>query len=52
MLTDFQNSFNDRLTGKFATNLSLNIPPHRNMSLHYLVKYECQKTSANLKYAL
>ena len=28
MLTDFQNSFNDKLTGKFATNLSLNIPPH------------------------
>ena len=23
-----------------------------NMSLHYLVKYECQKTGSNLKYAL
>jgi len=22
------------------------------MSLHYLVKYECQKTGSNLKYAL
>ena len=27
MLTDFQNSFIDRLCGKFATNSSLNIPP-------------------------
>ena len=28
MLTDFQNSFSGRLTGKFATNSYLNIPPH------------------------
>ena len=28
MLTDFQNSFTGRLTGKFATNSYLNIPPH------------------------
>ena len=28
MLTDFQNSFTDRLSGKFATNACLNIPPH------------------------
>ena len=28
MLTDFQNSFTGRLTGKFATNPYLNIPPH------------------------
>ena len=28
MLTDFQNSFTDRLSIKFATNLYLNIPPH------------------------
>ena len=28
MLTDFQNSFSDRLTGKFAINSYLNIPPH------------------------
>ena len=27
MLTDFQNSFTGRLTGKFATNSYLNIPP-------------------------
>jgi len=30
MLTIFQNSFTGRLTGKFATNLYLNIPPHLN----------------------
>ena len=28
MLTDFQNSFTDRLTGKFATSSYLNIPSH------------------------
>ena len=28
MVTDFQNSFTGRLTGKFATNSYLNIPPH------------------------
>ena len=28
MLTDFQNSFTGRITGKFATKLSLTIPPH------------------------
>ena len=28
MLTDFQNSFTDRLTSKIATNSYLNIPPH------------------------
>ena len=28
MLTDFQNFVTDRLTGKFATNSYLNIPPH------------------------
>ena len=28
MLTDFQNSFTGRLTGKYATNSYLNIPPH------------------------
>jgi len=28
MLTDFQNFFAGRLTGKFATNSYLNIPPH------------------------
>ena len=29
-LTDFQNSFADRLGGKFATDSYLNIPPHLN----------------------
>ena len=28
MLTDFQKFFTGRLTGKFATNSYLNIPPH------------------------
>jgi len=28
MLTDFQNFSTGRLTGKFATNSYLNIPPH------------------------
>ena len=28
MLTDFLNSLTGRLTGKFATNSYLNIPPH------------------------
>ena len=50
MLTDFQNSFTGRLTGKFATN-NIEIFHHTlNISLHYLVKYECQKTGSNLKY--
>ena len=30
MLTDFQNSFTVGLSGKFATNLYLNILPHLN----------------------
>ena len=28
MLTDFLNSFDGKLSGKFATNMYLNIPPH------------------------
>ena len=51
----FSNFFASRLSGKFATKLCLNIPPHLkywNMLLHYLVKYECQKTGDNLKNAL
>jgi len=45
MLTDFQNSFTVRLSGKFATNLYLNIPPHINCvaTVHYLLKYLCSK---------
>jgi len=30
MLTDFQNYFTLRLSGKFATDVYLNIPPHLN----------------------
>jgi len=52
MLTDFQNPSTDRFTGKFATNLSLNIPLH----LKYVATLPCEiwmsETSANLKYAL
>jgi len=52
ILTDFQNVFADRLSGKFATNLS-HISHHTlNMSLHYLVNYQWQKTDSNLKYVL
>ena len=38
MLTDFQNSFVDRLTGKFATKSYLNIPPH----LKYVPTLPCE----------
>ena len=38
MLTDFKNSFTDRLTGKFATNSYLNIPPH----LKYVATLPCE----------
>ena len=37
MLTDFQNSFTGRLTGKFATNC-LNIPPR----LKYVATLPCE----------
>jgi len=43
MLTDFQNSFTGRLTGKFATNSYLNIPPHLKRVTTPLVKYICSK---------
>jgi len=38
MLSDFQNSFTGRLSGKFATNLHLNIPPH----LIYVATLPCE----------
>ena len=38
MLTDFENSFTGRLTGKFATNAYLNIPPH----LKYIATLPCE----------
>jgi len=37
MLTDFQNFFTDRLTGKFATNTYSSIPPH----LKYVATLPC-----------
>ena len=54
MLTDFQNSFTGRLTGKFTTSSYLNIPSHLKYVaiIHYLVKYECQKTGGSMKYVL
>ena len=38
MLTDFQNSFTGRLTGKFATKSYLNIPPR----LKYVATLPCE----------
>ena len=38
MLTDFQNSFTGRLTGKFETKSYLNIPPH----LKYVATLPCE----------
>jgi len=38
MLTDFRNSFTDRLIGKFATNSYLNIPPR----LKYVATLPCE----------
>jgi len=38
MLSDFQNFFTGRLTGKFATNSYLNIPPH----LKYVATLLCE----------
>jgi len=38
MLTDFQNSFTGRLTGKFATNSYLTIPPR----LKYVATLPCE----------
>jgi len=52
MLTDFKNSFTGRFNGKFATNMFKYPTTHDIMSLHYHVKYECQKTGVDLKYVL
>ena len=38
MLTDFRNFFTGRLTGNFATNSYLNIPPH----LKYVAALPCK----------
>jgi len=52
MLTNFQNSFTDRLSGKFATKSYLNIPPHLTYVATLPLKYEYQKIGGNVKYAL
>ena len=41
MLTNFQNFFTGRLTGKFATKFYLNIPP----DLKHVAKIPCEKMS-------
>jgi len=53
MLTDFQNSFTDRFSSKYATKVSLTVPSHHtlNLLLQYLVKDQRRKTSENLKHA-
>jgi len=53
ILTDFPKKiFADRLISKFAQTY-IYISHHTlNMSLHYLVKYECQQTGGILKYVL
>ena len=38
MLTDLQNSFIDRLSGKFATNSYSNIPPY----INYVTTLPCE----------
>ena len=46
ILADSQNSFNVRLSRKFVTK-RIQIPHHTlNLSLHYLVKYECRKMAS------
>ena len=52
MLSDFQNSFTGRLSGKFSTNSYFNIQSHLTYVATCLVKYECKKTGGNLKYVL
>jgi len=46
MLADFQNSFTLRLTGKFATNSYLNIPPHLNYFAICTIRYDAILTFA------
>jgi len=47
MLTDFQNSFTGRLTGTFATNSYLNIPPHLKRVATLLCEICMFKTNRN-----
>jgi len=41
MLTDFENSFADRLSGKFATKIYLNISPYLKYIATLPLKYIC-----------
>ena len=43
MLTDFHNSFTDRLSSNFATNACLNIPPHLKYVATVPCEYLCSK---------
>ena len=55
LLTYCQNSFTGQLSDKLLNLQQTHdqISNHTlNMSLHYLVKYQCQKTHSNLKYVL
>ena len=47
MLTDFQDSFIDRLSSKFLTNQYLNIPPHLTCIVSFSVHavYDCNASS-------
>jgi len=45
MLTDFQNSFTDRLSSKFAIKSSLTIPPHLNCVTRLLCEISVLKNS-------
>ena len=49
MLTDFHKFFTDGLGSKFTTNFVYVFHYAFSTLLHCLVKYECQKTSNNLK---
>jgi len=43
MSTDFQNSFTNSSVRKFSMYTSQRFPPHLNVLLHYLVKFENPK---------
>jgi len=52
MLTDFQTLFTGGPVVNLQQTFVLIFHHALNMSLHYLVKYECQKNGVNLKYVL
>jgi len=47
-MIDFQNSFTDTFSEKFAITKSLNIPP-TTVFLHYLVKYQFKNHSNHMQ---